>query len=126
MKMTPDKNFKLQSSSEKLLILEESESFLLYDHNELIHDIVDHDPGRDMLYHKKFLNDEIIPPGLYPKPKSLHVQIPSNQSKLNFKDKDQKIFLPFITMDVISLFLHSFGNEDLIFDPGIVSTSFHY
>jgi hypothetical protein len=129
MKMTPDKNFKLQISSEELLILEKRESLLLYFHNDLTHDYVDHDPGRDILYHKKFLNDEIIPtlpPGIFPNPKSLNVKTPINQCKLNFKDKDPKIFLPFITIVVIYLFLHSFGNEDTIFDPGIVSTSLHY
>ena len=114
MKMTPDKNFKLQTSSEKLLILEKSESPLFRLNNDLTHDYVGHDPGEDVF-------TPTLPPGIS---MSLHVKIPISQRKLKFKNKDSNVFVPLITFCVISLLSHSFGNEDLIFDPGIVSTSF--
>ena len=129
MKLTPDKNFKFQPSFEKLLILEISESSLVRLNNDLTHDCVDHDPGEDVSYHEKCLNDEFIPtlpPGLVTQPKSLNLNIPMNQGKLNFKEVDFKIFLPFITLGVISLLFNSFGSEDTIFDPDIISNSFHY
>lgn len=126
MKMTPDKNFKLQTSSEKLLILEKSESPLFRLNNDLTHDYVDHDPGEDVFYHEKCLNDEFtptLPPGIS---MSLPVKIPLSQKKLKFKNKDSNVFVPLITFCVISLLSHSFGSEDTIFDPGIPSTSFYY
>ncbi|GJU83243.1 hypothetical protein Tco_1285608 [Tanacetum coccineum] len=89
----------------------------------------DHDP--------KSLNDEpdnddlnsmikVFDPGIHEKIISL------THARLSFEDRHYfsltfviKIFLPFLTYLVNSLFLLSFGSEDTIFDPGIFAYSFY-
>ena len=58
---------------------------------------------------------------------TLEIQIQANEPTLEEEDQIMifvMIFFPFFTYKVTSLVLHSFGNEDTIFDPGIFM--YHY
>ena len=75
----------------------------------------DHDSGEDILSHESLLIDEKIP---------THPPVMFLNDKFD-NDDDYfiiviKIFLPFLTYLVTSSLLHSFRNEDTIFDPGIL------
>lgn len=93
---------------------------------------IEHDPGGFLK--NKSLNENFIPslpPGKVFKT-SLNDKI-HNSTIMKFSFDDDEFFmmvimtfLPFVTFGVISLILHSVGNEDLVFDPGIVSKSFQY
>ncbi|GJV23014.1 hypothetical protein Tco_1375709 [Tanacetum coccineum] len=102
-----------------------------------------HDSEGDVIYLKCLLiNDTThnLPPEVFldHNPKSLKgepniddLKIKENV-RITFKDRHYlsltfviKIFLPFLTYLVNSLFLFSFGSEDTIFDPGISVFSFY-
>nr|GFB70027.1 hypothetical protein [Tanacetum cinerariifolium] len=67
----------------------------------------DDDSKGDNLFLERLLHDDPIP-------------LPDT---LNFS-YDVRVFLPFFTYPVTSSILHSFGNEDTIFDPGIAINCF--
>nr|GEY96625.1 hypothetical protein [Tanacetum cinerariifolium] len=68
----------------------------------------DDDSEWDNLFLERLLHDDPIP-------------LPDT---LDFS-YDVRVFLPFFTYPVTSLILHSFGNEDTIFDPGIAINHFY-
>lgn len=124
MELTPDKNLKLQTSSEELLILE-------YDYFDLKED---HSLGGDALIHENLHTNEkvpTLPPGMFSKPKSLTDKIQSSATALDPENEDLVMmvimtFFLFFTYPVTSLLRYSFGNEDTIFDPGITAYSFYF
>nr|GEZ89145.1 hypothetical protein [Tanacetum cinerariifolium] len=68
----------------------------------------DNDSEGDNLFLERLLNDNPIP-------------LPDTLDFLNVV----RVFLPFFSYPVTSFILHPFGNEDIIFDPGITINHFY-
>jgi hypothetical protein len=93
---------------------------------------IDHDPG-GILKNESFYENFIpsLPPGkVFQNSFNDKIHNSTIMESSFYEDELFMIvimtFFPFITYGVISLLRHSVGSEDIIFDPGIVSNSFHY
>jgi hypothetical protein len=70
-------------------------------------------------------NYPTLPPGMFSNPKSLTNKIQIQETKPDLED-EHPFMIILITFSVPSSLLHSFGNEDIIFDPDITAYSLYY